>query len=247
MKCQDAQLLLHAHADRELDLMRHVEVEEHLTGCPACAAASGEISRLKSLLQQEGLYHRAPAALRSALAKQYAASRPPKARPFASQWLGPALGLAALLMFVLGQQFVSFRERNTLADQLVDDHVRSLMAAHLTDVASTDQHTVKPWFEGKLDFAPPVRDLATQGFPLRGGRLDYLDRRAVAALVYQRHSHWINLFVAPAEKPGEAAPQTTVRRGFNIVAWDSAGMSFHAVSDLNGAELRDFALALSKE
>jgi anti-sigma factor RsiW len=149
-------------------------------------------------------------------------------------------------MFVLGQQFISLRAKNTLADELVDGHVRSLMVSHLTDVASTDRHTVKPWFEGKLDFAPPVKDPADQGFPLKGGRLDYLDRRPVAVCVYQRHSHWINLFIMPTEKVRETTPQPSVRRGFNLLTWESAGMSFYAVSDLNAAELKEFAEALSK-
>jgi anti-sigma factor RsiW len=149
-------------------------------------------------------------------------------------------------MFVLGQQFISLRAENTLADELVDDHVRSLMVSHLTDVTATDQQTVKPWFEGKLDFAPPVKDPAGQGFPLRGCRLDYLDRRPVAVCVYQRRGHWINLFIMPAEKVREATPQPSTHRGFNILTWASAGMSFYAVSDLSSAELNDFGFAFSK-
>jgi anti-sigma factor RsiW len=129
---------------------------------------------------------------------------------------------------------------NAIVDQVVANHVRSLLAAQLVDVVSSDQHTVKPWFDGKIDFAPEVRDLSTDGFPLVGGRLDYLDGKTVAALVYQRNKHPINLFITPALTSRNASPTVVTRRGYNILAWTNKGMKYWVVSDLNQAELRQF-------
>jgi anti-sigma factor RsiW len=129
---------------------------------------------------------------------------------------------------------------NAIVDQAVANHVRSLLAAHLVDVVSSDQHTVKPWFDGKIDFAPEVRDLSANGFPLVGGRLDYLDGKTIVALVYQRNKHPINLFITPEPTSRSTSPTVATRRGYNVFCWTNSGMKYWAVSDLNQAELREF-------
>jgi anti-sigma factor RsiW len=148
--------------------------------------------------------------------------------------------LALVLTFKLGELSSRGPRNDVLAQEVISGHVRSLMESHLLDVASTDQHTVKPWFEGKLDFAPAVKDFATEGFPLLGGRLDYLESRPVAALVYKRNQHVINVYEWPSTSAGEATPRLLARRGYQLFAWQENGLNYWAVSDLNAAELQEF-------
>jgi anti-sigma factor RsiW len=162
-------------------------------------------------------------------------------------WLSlSGLGLAAAIIFaaiIFSNLAPQLRRPGTdqlLATQLIASHVRSLMANHLTDVASSDQHTVKPWLDAKLDFAPPVVDLASEGFPLIGGRLDYLDNRTVAALVYQRRKHFINLFVWPAESNATRATKAMSRHGYQLLNWVESDFDYWAVSDVNVNDLQTF-------
>jgi len=249
MNCAEMHPLLHAYTDGELDLVRSLDVEKHLHTCPACATLRNSILSLRSALRSGNLAHPAPPALRERIRRDVAGvnteprPRPRERRPWSWQWLMIGAAAGALFMVALPPAGISPGDR--LTDDLIAGHVRSLMAGHLTDVVSSDQHTVKPWFNGKLDFAPEVRDLAAQGFPLVGGRLDYLDGRTVAALVYQRNKHFINVFVWPENKP-DTARRTELRRGYAVMQWNAGSLHYSVVSDLNEKELGEFADDLRK-
>jgi len=251
MNCQEIETLKHAYADRELDLVRTTEIEHHLSDCRACAQAYENIRALSSALKSADLYFKAPAQLQRRIRESLGAENkdaPTLQRSNAPtlfwwQWLKWGIPVAgtALIAVLLATALIRPSADERLAQEVTASHLRSLMANHLTDVASSDQHTVKPWFAGKVDFAPPVKDLAAQGFPLVGGRLDYLQDRPVAALVYQRNQHKINLFIWPATRSANTTEKSAVRRGCNLIHWNESGMTFWAVSDLNPTELREFA------
>jgi anti-sigma factor RsiW len=250
--CPDKSRLLHAYFDGELDAASSVEFEEHLKTCPACAAELRAHQALRQSLRAADLYDRAPESLRNRIAatppgKAYPAPLPIRRR-FALKWLAVAAAIA--IAAFLGARFFSNigerQQRNLLAQEIVASHIRSLQPGHLFDVESTDQHTVKPWFDGRLDFSPPVKDLTDQGFPLVGGRLDYLDHHNVAALVYQRRRHFINVFVWPAESKPANLPDRRTIDGYNMISWWHDGMAFGAVSDVSLADLREFAHLLNQ-
>jgi len=249
MNCEEALQLLPAYGDGELDLP--LALEQHVDGCAACAAAL----RLQRALRQAVRsvpYHRAPDTLRARLRAQLplAAGAPaptaaplPRAQPHRRRdWSRWAMPIAASLALAVGLNVMleTQRGQDALRDELIAGHVRSLQGAHLSDVVSSDQHTVKPWFNGKLDYAPPVRDLAQQNFPLLGGRLDYIAHRQVAALIYGSSKHYINLYIWPSTD-GELVPGGRSSEGYNLVHWRHEGMDYWAVSDLNSQDLRHFA------
>jgi anti-sigma factor RsiW len=250
--CENNERLLHAHFDGELDSLRSVEFEEHSKTCPDCSRELGNQKAIRQSLQSAGLYERAPEGLRTRIrlmipSDAQAANTPAGRRPI-TEWLAVAAALilamffgAKLLLNNGGQQ-----EAVLLGQEIAASHIRSLQPGHLFDVQSTDQHTVKPWFDGKLDFAPPVVDLAGQGFPLVGGRLDYIDHRDVAALVYQRQKHLINVFVWPVDSGPAKLPGIETIQGYNLVFWRRDGMDFCAASDLNADELRQLAQLLER-
>lgn len=246
MNHEEARQLLPAYADGELELNQALALEQHLQGCAECAAALRAHRGLSAAVRALP-YHRAPDTLRARLRLQLplaeaapvVVAAPPPRRRELTRW---AMPIAAGLALALGLDFglATRRADEGLREELVSAQVRSLQAEHLNDVASTDQHTVKPWFAGKLDYAPPVRDLSAQGYPLVGGRLDYIGHREVAALVYHHRKHTINLYVWPAQDEGTLAPASQSSEGYSLVHWRSEGMEYWAVSDLNAGELKEF-------
>jgi anti-sigma factor RsiW len=248
LSCQKAKELIAGYTDSELDLASSLEVEQHMQECQICASAYSSQKALRSTLKNSSLYYPAPEKLRKRIQSslRQEAKSEARGRAFGWRWLpaGVAFAFALLLAFVIWTArpgYVRPPEDQLLAQEVASHHVLSLMGSHLTDVASTDQHTVKPWFDGKLDFAPPVKDFSNQGFPLIGGRLEYLNNRTVAALIYQRQKHYINLFIWPAEQNNSTSETPAKHQGYNLVHWSGAGMNYWAVSDLNGVELLEFA------
>jgi anti-sigma factor RsiW len=239
MNHQEIQERIHPYVDGELDVANAREVELHLSACEECRALEQRIRALSSVLTASAPAYHAPAALR----KNVRAALRKEAKP-ARQigwWVFAAGAACALLLLVFALSQTTRAPREAIADDVVANHVRSLLATHLVDVASSNQHTVKPWFDGKVDFAPEVRDLAADGFPLVGGRLDYLQGKTVVALVYERNKHPINLFIVPASTNRAAAPSALTRRGYHLIHWTRGEMDYWAVSDLNAEELHQFA------
>jgi anti-sigma factor RsiW len=239
---------LHPYLDGELDLVRHLEIEHHLADCTACSEACAAFQALRSALQAPGLYHRAPAELRARL-RSLPDTGPHPLRTWRIAWRRLiVVGAVASMVFVawilghlgFGPARTGTSGERRVVQEVVASHIRSLQADHLTDVDSSDRHTVKPWYRGKLDFSPAVADLSAQGFTLVGGRLDYVDDRPVAALVYRRRQHLINLFAWPAKTATAQDEQTTRHQGYQIIHWVDSGMNFYAVSDLNLEELQNF-------
>lgn len=245
MDCSHAQSLLDTYLDQELDPVRNLEIEEHLHGCATCAQNYGDRQMIRQSLKTESLYFKAPQQLEKRIQRslRQAANAEAPARWFSGSWLKMAapLAVAALVVLMIVPYFAGPSRDELLTQEVVASHIRSLMANHLADVPSTDQHTVKPWFNGKLDFSPPVSDLAGEGFPLIGGRLDYLNNRAVAALIYQRDKHLINVFVWPASAGQQLAPSNKTQQGYNVIRWTSSAMNFWVVSDLEPSQLAKFS------
>ena len=242
MTCEETEILLHALADGELDAGNACAVEAHVTACATCTQRLREIHGLHEALAGRALQFEAPASLRTKIEASLPASMPRAARTSRRSLLqGFALGTALSSAIAASVVVMMLRgdDDQRMIGEAVSAHLRSLQADHLTDVLSTDQHTVKPWFNGRIDFAPPVIDLTAQGFTLIGGRLDYIDAKAVASLVYQRRKHVINLFVSQSSGIERARGSETVQ-GFNVRRWSAGGLTFIAVSDINADELQEF-------
>lgn len=248
MNCHEIRQLLEPYADGELDLVRHMQMDEHLAGCTNCAGQLTNLQSLRSAITSPSLYHAAPTALRERLFQPQVMLAPKTdPRPVIGSTRSFATAIASLLV-VAGASFsagmLASRSGTSADDQLianvVTDHVRSIQVDHLMDVASSDRHTVKPWFQGKLDFAPQVPDLSAQEFPLSGGRLDVLADHLVAALVYHRRLHVINVLVRPSSQTDGSDVRHVTRQGFHLRNWVQAGMSYWAISDLNDEELDEF-------
>jgi anti-sigma factor RsiW len=244
VKCDELQDLLDGYVDGELDLVRSLEIERHLQECSVCADGLKQHRGLQEALRDPLLYHRPPPGLEERIRSCLPPAR--RSRPAYRVLAWPALGIAASLAFVALMSWDLLRSRSLhssedlLAQEVVTSHVRSLMPGHLLDVTSSDQHTVKPWFNGRVDFSPVVKNLAEEGFPLVGGRLEYLDNKNVAALVYKRGQHVINLFIGPATTDDGGPARELMRQGFHLFHWTRDGLSYWVISDLNESELRQF-------
>ena len=234
--CVDHELLLGGLIDNELDAANVAMVEAHVARCDDCREELERLQALRNLLRIDGVRHPMPEVLFERIARLPDLAPTPVNDNGLPSWLAPGLAgavAASLAMVTLlppGAQSI-------VDEEIVSSHVRSLQPGHLTDVQTTNQHIVKPWFNGRIDFSPPVPELADQGFPLAGGRLDSIDGKTVAALVYHRRLHTVNLFVWPAKN---AADRSFVKDGFAVTEWSRSGLRFAAVSDIPPAELQQF-------
>ncbi|WJR80706.1 anti-sigma factor [Bradyrhizobium sp. NP1] len=258
MSCDHDETMLHALLDGELDAGHAREIEKQIAACPACASELASYREMRRLMAATDLSYKAPASLRqrieAALPQPEAAVQAPSQAPAQVQaqvvplpsrravLRGFAMGSAVSAMAATGLVAIVLRndDQQHIESEIVSAHLRSLQAGHLTDVISTDKHTVKPWFNGKLDVSPPVIDLTTQGFTLIGGRLDYVDARAIGAVVYRRRAHVINLFVSQTASMEHRAAKMDTVQGFNIRRWSDRGLNYWAVSDIGADELAEF-------
>jgi anti-sigma factor RsiW len=242
MTCNEAEILLHALLDDELDAGNARDVEAHVETCPRCAPQLRGYRELRQAMPVAQLRFTAPASLRRRIDKAFPA--PPARVPSRRSVLkGFVMGTAVSTAMAASLAVAVLRtdqDQRVLGD-IVSAHVRSLQADHLTDVRTSDQHTVKPWFDGKVDIAPPVVDLTAKGFLLLGGRLDYIDGQAVPSIVYRRRTHVINLFVAQGAHSEKREAKLQTMQGFNIERWTARGLEFFAISDINAEELGEFA------
>ncbi|CAN7658840.1 anti-sigma factor [Phyllobacterium sp. LjRoot231] len=254
--CPDWVVMMHGYIDGELDAVHSLTFEQHLATCDSCSKQLEKFKGLRHVIGQDGVTWRMPADVREriltaiSLEQNHAQRNEPaigaasafaNCLKFIKRWsyIPSLAGIAASLFLV----FSLPPQEASLQDQLVASHIRSLLANHLTDVQTSDQHTVKPWFNGKIDYSPPVVDLASQGFPLVGGRVDYIEGKVVAVLIYRRHAHVINLFIWPTEK---ADLNNASYDGYNLVKWSAKGLAFWAVSDVSSEELATFRQLFSE-
>ena len=251
MQCENVLERLSAFVDDELDPLGSQEIQKHLETCPSCTDALGRMEALAERLHAEAPYYRAPDSLRARVSQAAWREASPGRAPGRRIHLATRgwLSAAAAAVVVIGGTwlFTSLQRQGdfgSMEREAVSSHIRSLMASHLTDVASTDQHTVKPWFNGRLDFSPQVSDLSASGYPLIGGRLDYLRGRPVAALVYQRRKHLINVFTWPDEGAADSEAPPRTQQGYHVIHEVHGRMVYWIVSDLNVEELSAFARLL---
>jgi anti-sigma factor RsiW len=245
MKCTSSEHLLELFLDGELAAREWVEMREHLDSCSACTGRYRRLEQISSDIRMRVGHYAPPAGLerrvRAALRKAASEERQPSW--LRQSWV--AVAASVLLLVSIAGNVALLRQhtsaRDVLAQEVLSSHLRSLIGTHLVDIPSSDQHTVKPWFNGKLNFSPDVKDFARQGFPLIGGRIEYFDDKPVAALIYQRRKHLINLFLWPESSLSSSGYSEMARRGYNLVSWTQNGMTFWLVSDVQTSELEQFA------
>jgi mycothiol system anti-sigma-R factor len=242
LTCTDIQAAIHGYLDGELDAVRNLEIEQHLQHCAVCSQTYNADQSLQRAIKTGSQYYRAPAHLRKRIQSSIRQGNKSERVVPVMPWRWLAVAASVVFVVILAWALIprGLDAEQLVAQEVVSGHVRSLMVAHVVDVMSSDQHTVKPWFAGKLDFSPAVNDLSKEGFPLVGGRLDYLENRPVAALVYQRRNHVINLFIWPSSDDTHVKTKALARQGYHLVHWSKAGMMYWAISDLNDTELQEF-------
>ena len=250
MICNRAGSVVHGYFDSELDAVGAAEFERHLENCSDCVFVLEDLESLRSSMDLAQLYERAPTLLRKKFVASLGSERPVAAVPSDTVWRRLAVAAAFLLIAYASWRVTpvgrSSSYERVLAAEIVDAHLKSLQPGHLTDVISTDQHAVKPWFDGKLDFPPPIQDFGDQGFPLQGGRIDVVHGRSVAALVYVRRKHFVNVFIWPADEQGRA-PSSGLQQGYQWLEWRKGGMEFCAVSDAAPSALEQLHSLLTSD
>lgn len=250
LPCPDRVLALGALADGEIDAMAALAIEEHLRTCPGCRAELERIEQLRAMMTAPDLREKAPADLRQRIVVATDSAdpivMPPAARPRVTPWIGGAAigALAASLTLFLAIPDIA---EPGMTGAMVDGQIRSLQSGHLVDVQTSDRHTVKPWFNGRISYAPPVVDLKDKGFPLVGGRLDVIERENVAVLVYRRRLHIINLFIRPVPAVASPLAGSGHRAGYNLVRWTHQGLEYWAISDVDARDLDSFRQAFRAE
>jgi anti-sigma factor RsiW len=260
LRCEDVQEVIDAFVDHETHAVTGLEIDEHLQICSSCSITRQNREVLRSLIRRRSagpytrryfLYHETPVHLgpqiRSALRTEIRSEA--NRRPGARRWIAAAASIALTAVSILSITLVSRRHSSEylLAREVISSHVRSFMGNHLTDVLSSDEHTIKTWFNGKLDFAPSVENLADKEFTLLGGRIEYMRNRPIAVLVYRRREHIINLFTWPSSNDSDSADKTMTCQGYNLSSWTASGMDCWAASDLDANELRGFAQAFQEQ
>jgi anti-sigma factor RsiW len=250
MNCRETKHLLNAYVDGELHSAGSLAVETHMRGCTSCLNEVESLHALASAIENGSLRFKAPAHLKRTIQGAIREANPqPRFSLFSWRWasaLASAI-LVAALTWTVTTNWTRSSEETALVNDIVSSHVRSMLENHVTDVFSSDQHTVKPWFRGKLDYSPPTKDLTEQGFRLVGGRMDYLNNRPVAALVYQRNLHFINLFVWPSNNTGISQEEQLARQGYNLIHWTQAGMTYWLISKLDLPALKECAQLLNSD
>jgi len=244
--CDEIRLLIQADLDGELRPAEAARIAAHLERCPRCAETQDQLASLAGRVRAEVPSYPASDDFRRALTARLAAAAPKPATPHRRPLLlGAGFGMGFAMAASLALIFLPVGAAQ-LPDEIVASHIRALQPGHLMDVVSTDQHTVKPWFDGRLAFAPPVKDLAAIGFPLAGGRLDYLVGHTAAAMVYRRAQHVIDLYAFDGTDLPTGLVPSGSRDGYNFIRWTDGGMTFWAVSDLNAQEMDQFVRAWRK-
>lgn len=246
MDCTQVRTVIEWYADGEVDALTGATIEQHLAHCPGCQGTLERLRGLSLLVREAAPYHAAPDRLSRQIRASVREQGAPPGRAAGAWWgwLRPAALVAAtaVVTWIAASQLQRPPTTDLLTEEVITSHARATITGHGTDVASSERHTVKPWLASKLDFSPPVASLEAEGFPLLGARLDYVDRRPVAVLVYGRRKHAIDLFVWPDDDQRSAPTSLALsKRGYQVLHWTDRGMRFWAISDLNAAELKTFA------